>query len=353
MPAAGVATVAALMGRACRSTSLVAAFFALVLPSTAVASEPFWTQRPDLTLQGNRLYASNGGWSAYSGPVTRNLYRFVRDGLVVKGYVGDVPKSTPPWLELPGVTPDDPGAPYYVVSAADVGHCFVAQVWGGTRSTYVTGDGQVAYDVWEWGNRNIFGESAITNQLCIATLPQPQPQPLAGPVIAPQILPGAHANARYSQPLTVVGGGVPPFSYGLAGGELPKGMALLRAGMLVGVPDALAGEYRFTAAATDAAGATTTLDLVFTVLPPRMAFVTASVPRARIGRPYSARLVVAGGSVPYVFTIVDGRLAPGMSLDAHGVLSGRPRRRGTYAFTARATDANGVERVHRYALLVG
>jgi Putative Ig domain len=344
--------VAPLMGRACRSTTLIAALVVLVLPSTAVASEPFWTQRPDLTLQGNRLYASNGGWSAYSGPVTRNLYRFVRDGVVVKGYVDDVPKSTPPWVVLPGVTPDDPGAPFYVVTAADVGHCFVAQVWGGTRSTYVTGDGQVAYDVWEWGNRNIFGESAITNQLCIATLPPPQPQPLAGPVIAPQILPGAHANARYSQPLTVVGGGVPPFSYGVAGGELPKGMALLRAGMLVGVPDAPAGEYRFTAAATDATGATTTLDLVFTVLPPRMAFVTASVPPARTGRPYATRLLVAGGSVPYVFTVADGRLAPGMRLDAHGVLTGRPRRRGTYVFTARATDANSVARVHRYSLVV-
>jgi hypothetical protein len=250
------------------------------------------------------------------------------------------------------VTPDDPGAPYYVVTAADVGHCFVAQVWGGTRSTYVTGDGQVAYDVWEWGNRNIFGESAITNQVCIGTLPPAQPQPLAGPMIAPQILPGAHANARYSQRLTVVGGGVPPFSYGLAGGALPKGMALLRAGLLVGVPDAPAGEYRFTAAATDATGATTALDLVFTVLPPRMAFVTASVPRARAGRPYTARLVVAGGSAPYAFTVADGRLPPGVRLDARGVLGGRPQHRGTFVFTARATDANGVERVHRYSLRV-
>ena len=80
-----------------------------------------------------------------------------------------------------------------------------------------------------------------------------------------------------------MGGGIPPFRYGLAGGGLPKGMALLDAGLLVGVPDAPAGEYRFTAAATDATGATTALDLVF---------------------------------------------------------------------TARATDSNGVERVHRYSLVV-
>jgi hypothetical protein len=53
-----------------------------------------------------------------------------------------------------------------------------------------------------------------------------------------------------------------------------------------------------------------------------------------------------------VFTVAEGRLAPGTRLDAHGVLSGRPRRGGTYAFTARATDANGVARVHRYLLRV-
>jgi hypothetical protein len=326
--------------------------FALATPQAARASEPFWTQRPELTLQGNRLYSSNGGWSSYSGAVTRNLYRFVRDGVVVKGYAEDVPKSTPPWVELPGVTPDDPGAPYYVVTAADVGRCLVAQVWGGVRSTYLTADGQVAYDVWEWGNRNVLGEPAITNQICIDAVPPPLPQPLGGPVIAPQILPGAHANARYAQRLTVVGGGVPPFRYGLAGGGLPKGMALLDAGMLVGVPDAPVGEYRFTAAATDATGATTALDLVFTVLPPRMAFVTASVPRARVGRLYRARLAVAGGSVPYTFTVAAGSLPPGTRLDDHGVLNGRPQRRGTYVFIARATDANGVQRVHRYTLVV-
>jgi len=81
---------------------------ALAVAVTANANEPFWTQQPDLTLQGGRLYASNGGWTSYSGPVTRNLYRFLRDGVVVKALTGDLPKSTPPDLALPGVTPDDP-----------------------------------------------------------------------------------------------------------------------------------------------------------------------------------------------------------------------------------------------------
>ena len=57
------------MDRACRSSTLLArarrllapavAALALAMPTVAGASEPFWTQRPDLTLQGNRLYASS------------------------------------------------------------------------------------------------------------------------------------------------------------------------------------------------------------------------------------------------------------------------------------------------------
>lgn len=324
---------------------------ALTAAPSAVASEPFWTQRPDLSLQGNRLYASNGGWSSYSGPVTRNLYRFLRDGTIVKGYPEDVPKTTPPATALPGVTPDDPNAPYLVVTATDVGHCFVAQVWGGIRSTYITADGQVAYDVWEWGNRNVFGESAITNQVCIGAVPPAQPTPPSGLVIAPQILPGGRANARYAQQLMVVGG-TPPFRYTLAGGVLPSGMALLRAGMLVGVPDARVGQYRFTVGATDANWATTTLELVFTVLPPRMSFVTGRLPDARSGSAYRAQLAVAGGSAPYIFSVVEGKPGPGLVLDAHGALRGRPARAGVFSFTVRATDQNGVARLHYYALRV-
>jgi hypothetical protein len=329
-----------------RLTLATALLIVFAAPAAARAAEPFWTQRPDLTLQGNRLYASNGGWWSYSGPVTRNLYRFVRDGVVIKGYGSDVPKSTPPWTTLPGVTPDDPQAPYYAVRAGDVGHCFIAQVWGGTRSTYYTAAGELVYDVWEWGNQNSFGEYAVTNRVCIDRAPI-----APGLVIAPQLLPGARATAPYAQRLTVVGG-APPFRFSVGGGSLPPGVTLSPAGVLSGAPDARAGEYAFTAMAVDANGDVTALELVFTVLPPRLRFADRPLPAARRGHAYTAVFSVSGGSAPYAFRVVAGHLPPGLALDPHGTVHGRARIAGSFALTVRATDHNGVAVEHYYALRV-
>ncbi|MEP6979015.1 MAG: hypothetical protein ABI948_13260, partial [Thermoleophilia bacterium] len=162
-----------------RRLTLLAALAAaaLVVAAPAVASEPYWTQAPDISLQGDRIQASNGGWSSNSGPVTKILYRFLRDGVVVKGLAGNVPKNSPPDQTLPGVMPDDPNANVYILTSADAGHCIVAELWGGTRSTYTYADGTLAYDLWEWGHLNSFGVPAVTNQICLGGGAPPPPPP--------------------------------------------------------------------------------------------------------------------------------------------------------------------------------
>ena len=74
---------------------------ALVAAAPAVASAPFWTQAPSLDQQGNELVAGNGGWQSYSGPVTKNVFRFVRDGVAVQGPAEPLPQSTPPDSDMP------------------------------------------------------------------------------------------------------------------------------------------------------------------------------------------------------------------------------------------------------------
>jgi hypothetical protein len=430
-----------------------ASIAALACSSSALASAPFWTQRPTLSVEDGRLYAANGSWASYSGPVTHYVFRFVRDGATVLG-PDSVPTSTAPNVIPANTYPEAPNAMYYTLTSADNGHCFVAQVWGGIRSTYQYADGTYAYDLWEWGSQSLAGEGATTNQVCVGgtptppsvpTPPVPAPTPAPPPppppppklafvgsptakgmvgldyagqfavqngtsvnyavssgslppgltlstngvvtgtptkaglftfsvratdpvataaegtftlqidaptlVIAPQILRGGRANQPYTQQLSVIGG-YAPYAYSVLAGALPKGLELTADGALAGTPDAPAGQYTFTVGATDKYGLTARLDLVFTVLPPRMSIDTATLANAVRGRPYTAAIVASGGSEPYTFTVVSGSLPPGIKLASDGTLVGRPTRAGGYGFTAQATDANGVTRVHYYGLRV-
>src|SRR5215208_1389473 len=320
---------------------LAAATAALGLAAPALANEPFWTQRPDLAVQGGRLFASNGGWSSYSGPVQKNLYRFLRDGVVVKGLSGVVPKTTAPGVSLPGVTPDDPDAPYYTLTSEDSGHCFTAEVWGGIHSAYYTTDGTLVYDVWEWGHFNSFDQPAVTNQVCIGGTPDPTPPPPPPPAdppppppppadpappvpptpatpaapapppfvyvppiaLGPQTLRGARANMPWSQQLVALGGSG-SFTFSVVAGSVPQGITLAADGMLSGTPDAAAGQYPFTFGVTDAADRTASLEVVFTVLPPRVAFVTTALPSAKTKARYRTPIAVSGGSSVRAFSVV-------------------------------------------------
>src|SRR5437899_126113 len=99
---------------------------AFVVAAPALASAPFWSQAPSLSQQGNQLVAGNGGWSSYSGPVNKYVFRVVRDGVSVKGPADTLPSSTSGDAPLPaGTYPDDPTANIYPLTSADAGHCFV------------------------------------------------------------------------------------------------------------------------------------------------------------------------------------------------------------------------------------
>jgi len=170
-------------------------------------------------------------------------------------------------------------------------------------------------------------------------------------VIAPQILRGGRANVPYNQQLSVVGG-YAPYSYSLVGGSLPKGMSLSTDGLLSGVPDVPAGQYPFQVGATDKYGLTTSLQLVFTVLPPRMAFETQTLPDGFRFLNYRVQLAISGGGEPYTFTIVAGALPAGLVLGKDGTVYGRAQRAGRFGFTVLATDANGVTRKHYFSLRI-
>jgi hypothetical protein len=83
-----------------------------------------------------------------------------------------------------------------------------------------------------------------------------------------------------------------------------------------------------------------------------LAIASRSLPAARLGRTYAARLRATGGSEPYRWSRSGGRLPPGLALAPNGRLAGVPTRRGTFELRARVVDRIGAARVRVFALRV-
>ena len=70
-----------------------------------------------------------------------------------------------------------------------------------------------------------------------------------------------------------------------------------------------------------------------------------------LGTPYTPRTVIVGGNTPFVITIPNGSLPPGLAIDPlSGVLDGTPTAGGDFPFTLHATDANNVSASQTYSL---
>jgi hypothetical protein len=78
--------------------------------------------------------------------------------------------------------------------------------------------------------------------------------------------------------------------------------------------------------------------------------ISAHLPAAIVGTPYSAVLAVSGGTAPYIFAIRGGGLPPGLTMNsASGSISGQPKLSGFYAFMISVSDnsrtAQGLQRL--------
>lgn len=170
-------------------------------------------------------------------------------------------------------------------------------------------------------------------------------------------------GASYSQAIAMANG-TAPFTFKIASGTLPAGLALSTTGQITGTPTA-AGVSNFTVQVTDADGQTASQALTITV--GGMAITTTSLPNGTVGTGYLQAITVANGTTPYTFALASGSAAlpPGLTLSAanssgapggtsgdSGFLSGVPTTAGTYTFTVQATDKNGLRATETYTVTI-
>ena len=142
------------------------------------------------------------------------------------------------------------------------------------------------------------------------------------------------ANLQGAGPDSVV-------TWKVTAGSLPSGLTLSPEGAISGTPTA-AGSFTFTVEATAKEknfGPTRVDTKQFTL---QVTSLAASLSRrvAEAGVPFRSSLAASGGNAPYSWTAVG--LPAGLALGADGVLSGKPKRAGSFVVRARLVDADGV-----------
>jgi hypothetical protein len=140
-------------------------------------------------------------------------------------------------------------------------------------------------------------------------------------------------------------GGTPPYSFSITAGTLPPGLTLSGPnGEIRGTPTA-EGSFQFTVQVTDAASGTASKALGIDVSAPAprsLGISPATLPNGTTGRLYAASLRGSGGTEPYSWTVAQGALPPGLTLNVStGMISGTPTQAGGFTFLVRLADSAG------------
>jgi hypothetical protein len=152
-------------------------------------------------------------------------------------------------------------------------------------------------------------------------------------------LPQGMVGVAYDQTLSASGGRA-PYTWQASSGT-PAGLTVSAAGQVTGTPSA-DGTSQLSVTATDRDGRTATRTLTLEVLPPGISITTTTLPGAQRNEAYDEALAVLGGTAPYTWSVDDGALPTGLTLDpSTGHIAGTPTVGGTEQFTVRVTGTSG------------
>ena len=119
-------------------------------------------------------------------------------------------------------------------------------------------------------------------------------------------------NASYTTTLSATGG-VTPYGWNVASGNVPPGLSLSRAGILSGTPTA-SGSFSFNVAISDSEHPPSVANALFSLtINAALQITTTSLFNGSPSVFYSATLAAAGGLPPYSWTIAQGSLPNGLT----------------------------------------
>ncbi len=156
-------------------------------------------------------------------------------------------------------------------------------------------------------------------------------------------LPSATEGEPFGAQLAAMGG-IAPYSWAVVSGTLPEGLSLSSAGSFIGSPTAV-GTYTFSVGVTDSLGhapSPPTVALTLQVDPAPLNLVPVVLPTAQVGATYSGTVHASSGTAPLTWSVLNGALPAGLSLDtSSGVISGIPETAGEAdRFTLKVTDSS-------------
>ena len=194
-------------------------------------------------------------------------------------------------------------------------------------------------------NATDFGTPPLTvpSPIYTITINPPPPLSITSTAMANGIVGTAYSSAIASS------GGVPQLTWSVPPGTLPPGLELnTSSGLISGTPTT-AGVYTFFPTVTDSAiprqkftAKTGVTISVLTVSQPQS--VTPPLPPGDVAVGYTASLVATGGVAPYTWSITNGQLPSGLTLNSkQGTISGIPILTTTANFAVEVEDANSTK----------
>ncbi len=168
---------------------------------------------------------------------------------------------------------------------------------------------------------------------------------------SPAKLPGATLSESYLYVFEVTGGKA-PFTFELAQGELPPGLALTSNGRIYGAPEETSlDSYSFQVKVTDDNKQTATQQFLLTVSE-RLLITSERLDDCVVGGEYNFQMSAAGGLPPYRWSVFSGPLPAGLYLAQDGSLTGKPEEATQRVVVLAVKDATARETYGYYTLRI-